>query len=160
LLAGAYNSDFQVGANSGETVNVTIMGTVTATRPGAGYSALDLGVKNGGTTGSGNGLVDLTGLPAQTNAAIMENVDKIDIAINAVSTARAELGATQNQFEHVINNANVALENVTASESRIRDTDMAAEMVNFTKSQILSQAGTAMLAQAKSLPQDVLQLLR
>ncbi|MCW2567246.1 MAG: flagellin, partial [Mycobacterium sp.] len=65
-----------------------------------------------------------------------------------------------NRLEHKINNLNVAVENVSASESRIRDTDMASEMVNFTKSQILSQAGTAMLAQANSAPQGVLQLLR
>ena len=62
----------------------------------------------------------------------------------------------QNRFEHTINNLNVAVENLSASESRIRDTDMASEMVNFTRSQILSQAGTAMLAQANQAPQSVL----
>ena len=93
-------------------------------------------------------------------AGAVKAIDLIDKAIAKVSTERANLGATQNQFDHTINNANVALQNVTASESRIRDTDMAATMVDFTKSQILSQAGTAMLAQAKSLPQDVLTLLR
>ena len=67
---------------------------------------------------------------------------------------------SQNRFEHTINSLNVAIENLSASESRIRDTDMAAEMVNFTRSQILSQAGTAMLAQANQAPQSVLQLLR
>ncbi len=77
-----------------------------------------------------------------------------------VSTARAGLGASQNRFEHTINTLNVAVENLSASESRIRDTDMAAEMVNFTKSQILQQAGTAMLAQANQSSQGVLQLLR
>jgi flagellin len=77
-----------------------------------------------------------------------------------VSTARATLGATQNRFEHKINNLNVAVENLSASESRIRDTDMAQEMVSFTRSQILSQAGTAMLAQANQGSQGVLQLLR
>ncbi len=66
----------------------------------------------------------------------------------------------QNRFDHTINSLNVAVENLTASESRIRDTDMASEMVNYTKNQILSQAGTAMLAQAKSLPQSVLSLLQ
>ncbi len=70
------------------------------------------------------------------------------------------LGALQNRFEHTINNLNVAVENLSASESRIRDTDMASEMVSFTRSQILSQAGTAMLAQANQAPQGVLQLLR
>ena len=85
---------------------------------------------------------------------------RVDAAYQSVSTARAELGATQNRFEHTINNLNVAVENLSASESRIRDTDMASEMVNFTRSQILSQAGTAMLAQANQAPQGVLSLLR
>ena len=66
----------------------------------------------------------------------------------------------QNRFEHTINNLNVAVENLSASESRIRDTDMAQEMLKMSRSQILSQAGTAMLSQAKSIPQGVLQLLR
>ena len=87
-------------------------------------------------------------------------IDKIDIAIGKVSETRSGLGAVQNRFDHTINNLNVAVENLTASESRIRDTDMAQEMVQFTRSQILSQAGTAMLAQAKNLPQSVTQLLQ
>ena len=86
--------------------------------------------------------------------------DDVQAAITAVSTARAGLGAVQNRFEHTINNLNVAVENLSASESRIRDTDMAQEMMAFTRSQILSQAGTAMLAQANQAPQGVLQLLR
>ncbi|MCL2454508.1 MAG: flagellin [Micrococcales bacterium] len=87
-------------------------------------------------------------------------ISAIDAQISNISTARANLGAYQNRFEHTIKSVNVAVENLSASESRIRDTDMASEMVNFTKSQILSQAGTAMLAQANSIPQGVLQLLR
>src|SRR5919206_219239 len=81
-------------------------------------------------------------------------------AVSSISTARAKLGAFQNRFEHTINNLNVAVENLSASESRIRDADMAQEMVSFTRSQILSQAGTAMLSQANSSPQSVMQLLR
>ena len=77
-----------------------------------------------------------------------------------MSTLRADLGALQNRFDHTINNLNVAVENLTASESRIRDADMAQEMVQFTRSQILSQAGTAMLAQANQASQGVLSLLR
>jgi flagellin len=84
----------------------------------------------------------------------------IDDAIKMVSTTRADLGAVQNRFDHTINNLNVAVENLSASESRIRDTDMAQEMMSFTRSQILSQAGTAMLAQANQAPQNVLSLLR
>lgn len=86
--------------------------------------------------------------------------DDVQLAITAVSAQRAELGAIQNRFEHTINNVNTAVENLSASESRIRDTDMAAEMVSFTRSQILSQAGTAMLAQANQGSQGVLRLLQ
>ncbi len=87
-------------------------------------------------------------------------LDTIDTQITKISTARANLGAVQNRFEHTIKNLNVAVENLSASESRIRDTDMASEMVSFTKNQILSQAGTAMLAQANQSSQGVLALLR
>lgn len=86
-------------------------------------------------------------------------IDRIEAAVQSVSTLRANLGAVQNRLDHTINNLNVAVENLSASESRIRDTDMAAEMMNFTRAQILSQAGTAMLAQANMAPQSVLQLL-
>jgi flagellin len=87
-------------------------------------------------------------------------IDLLDTAIKTVSNKRADLGAIQNRFDHTINNLNVAVENLTASESRIRDADMAQEMVQFTRNQILSQAGTAMLAQANQASQGVLQLLR
>ncbi|STY83444.1 flagellin N-terminal helical domain-containing protein [Mobiluncus mulieris] len=87
-------------------------------------------------------------------------IDVLDTKINSVSTARANLGAIQNRFEHTITNLNVAVENLAASESRIRDTDMAQEMMQFTRNQILSQAGTSMLAQANQVPQGVLSLLR
>ena len=93
------------------------------------------------------------------SAASITSSDSVKTAIKDVSTARAGLGAVQNRFEHTINNLNVAVENLSASESRIRDTDMAAEMVAFTRSNILSQAGTAMLAQANQAPQGVLRLL-
>ncbi|MEI5675481.1 MULTISPECIES: flagellin [Nocardioides] len=87
-------------------------------------------------------------------------IDLLDAAIKDVSSVRSQLGAVQNRFEHTINNLNVTGENLSASESRIRDTDMAQEMLSYTRSNILSQAGTAMLAQAKSAPQSVLQLLQ
>jgi flagellin-like hook-associated protein FlgL len=87
-------------------------------------------------------------------------IGKLDDAIKKVSTQRADLGAIQNRFDHTINNLNVTVENLTASESRIRDADMAQEMVQFTRNQILSQAGTAMLAQANQASQGVLSLLR
>jgi flagellin len=93
-----------------------------------------------------------------TNAA--NAVTKIQAAIDTVSAERSKLGAYQNRLEHTINNLSVAAENLTAAESRIRDVDMAKEMMEFTKQSILQQAATAMLAQANQLPQAVLQLLR
>jgi len=84
----------------------------------------------------------------------------IDAAIGTVNDARSALGAAQNQLEHVYNNLGATAENLQAAESRIRDTDMAKEMMNFTKYNILQQAATAMLAQANQAPQGVLQLLR
>ncbi|MFL6156636.1 MAG: flagellin [Marmoricola sp.] len=103
--------------------------------------------------------VDLSGQVSTGALDITDNTTVTD-AITATSTLRGSLGAVQNRFEHAINNLNVAVENLSASESRIRDTDMASEMVNFTRSQILSQAGTAMLAQANQAPQSVLKLLQ
>ncbi len=98
-------------------------------------------------------------LTVDTHGNAQDAIEAIDTEISSVSTARAELGAYQNRFDHTIKNLNVAVENLSASESRIRDTDMAQEMMNFTRSQILSQAGTAMLAQANQVPQGVLRLL-
>jgi flagellin len=79
--------------------------------------------------------------------------------ITETSELRADLGALQNRFEHTINNLNTSIENLSAAESRIRDTDMAQEMTNFSRTQILSQAGTAMLAQANQASQGILKLL-
>jgi flagellin len=93
-------------------------------------------------------------------AVTIADSNSVQAAITEVSTQRAALGAVQNRFEHRINSLNVTIENLSASESRIRDTDMAQEMVAFTRAQILSQAGTAMLAQANQASQGVLQLLR
>ena len=88
------------------------------------------------------------------------DLDEIDSAIDAVSQQRSTFGAVQNRFEHLMNGLSVYHENLVASESRIRDVDMAEEMVTMTKFQILQQAGTSMLAQANQLPQSVLSLLR
>ena len=84
----------------------------------------------------------------------------MDGAISTVSTQRSKFGSYQNRLEATISNLSVSVENLSASESRIRDTDMAQEMVAFTRHQILMQAGVAMLSQANSVPQTVLQLLR
>jgi flagellin len=127
---------FQVGANAGDVINLAL----TASN----QTALGL------TT------ISLTG----TDAAISATIAALDSAISTVSTQRGSIGALQNRFESMIQNLQVTTENLAASESRIRDTDMAAEMVEFTKNQVLSQAGTAMLAQANQIPQGILSLLR
>ncbi len=113
-----------------------------------------------GITGAPTVTVFGTAATATAGAGADAAITAIDSAIKQVSTTRADLGAVQNRFDHTIKNLNVAVENLSASESRIRDTDMASEMVNFTRAQILSQAGTAMLAQANQIPQGVLALLR
>ncbi|MFA9556020.1 flagellin [Evansella sp. AB-rgal1] len=95
-----------------------------------------------------------------TNKDANHAIFVLDQAINKISEARAKLGATQNRMEHTINNLQVTHENLTASESRIRDADMALEMTEFTRNNILNQSATAMLAQANQLPQGVLQLLQ
>jgi len=100
------------------------------------------------------------GLDFSSADAAQLSLNLIDAQIKNVSTARSQLGAVQNRFEHTIKNINISAENLSASESRIRDTDMAKEMANFSKQQIMSQAGTAMLAQANQINQGVLQLLR
>jgi flagellin len=87
-------------------------------------------------------------------------ISAIDVAISAVSSARATFGAVQNRLEHSMSSTQVYAENLTAAESRVRDVDMAAEMVQLTKNQILQQAGTSMLAQANQAPQSILSLIR
>ncbi|MGH3331998.1 MAG: flagellin [Nocardioidaceae bacterium] len=147
LLDGNYDANFQIGANAGDQLGVQINNGTA----GSGFDAAGLGV-----TGE-----TLTGADVPTGVTNAQSaLTAVDAAIKTVSTSRATLGATQNRLEHKINNLNVAVENLSASESRIRDTDMASEMVNFTRSQILSQAGTAMLAQANQAPQGVLRLLQ
>lgn len=142
LLNTAANAfTFQVGANTGETLTVTLEDMTADT--GLGVSTATTGV-----TSAGVGIDDATALTV------------IDAAIAEVSALRGDLGASQNRLEHTIRNLSVTAENLTASESRIRDTDMAAEMMEFTRNQILTQAGTAMLAQANQVPQSVLSLLQ
>ena len=99
-------------------------------------------------------------LVALSFTTVSMDVSQIDTAISSVSQARSDLGAIQNRLEHAVSNLGVYQENLTASESRIRDVDVASEMVNFTRLQILSQSGTAMLAQANQSAQGVLSLLR
>ena len=112
------------------------------------------------TTASGLFTVVLASIDLTTNAGATSAIALLDSAIADVSTARSTLGATQNRFEHIVANLSVAAENLSSSESRVRDTDMSIEMVNFTRDQIMNQAGTAMLAQANQVPQSVLKLLQ
>jgi len=99
-------------------------------------------------------------LVVNTQISANQSISAIDSAIQTVSAQRSNLGAFQNRLEHTINNLGTSAENLTAAESRIRDVDMAQEMMEFTRNNILSQAAQAMLAQANQLPQGVLQLLR
>jgi|SRR5262245_2653096 len=133
LLNASTTVSFQVGANDGEVIAVS-----TFTLAGTG------------------GVVASTTFSLDDAAAI----SAIDAAIGKVSENRATFGAVQNRLEYALNNLATYQENLMASESRIRDVDMASEMVDFTKLQILQQAGTAMLAQANQAPQSVLSLLR
>jgi flagellin len=162
---GTQNSDSQAALASEFTALQTEIGRIESNTKfngqslfgGSATTTFQVGYATGDTID-----VDLSYTPTTDTGslAITGGSDLVQAAITKVSTARANLGAIQNRFEHTINNLNVAVENLSASESRIRDTDMASEMVEFTRSQILSQAGTAMLAQANQAPQGVLQLLR
>jgi flagellin len=167
-IAAELNADAAFKASYSATVNEDGGLVVTATNGRTGAITAGGGLNVGDTNtaaGAGSGGFDaadlgVSGLSLSSQAGANAAITAIDTAIKAVSTSRASLGALQNRFEHTINNLNVTAENLTASESRIRDTDMASEMMNFTRSQILSQAGTAMLAQANQAPQGVLSLLR
>jgi flagellin len=135
LLNGASSITFQAGANDGEVMSVS---TVALFGSGSTYQ------------------VD-SGLFAFSGTVTLASIDS---AIQNVSNARSTFGSVQNRLDHRLNNISTYEENLQASESRIKDVDMASEMVAFTKYQILNQAGTAMLAQANSAPQSVLSLLR
>jgi flagellin len=147
LLNGSYTGTFQVGANNTGAEQIKIDLTSSGALSGSGITGLD-------SAGLG-----LSGASISGTAGAQTAIATLDTAIKGVSTVRASLGATQNRFEHTINNLNVAIQNTTAANSRIVDTDMASEMTNFSKSQILVQAGTAMLAQANAASQSVLKLL-
>ena len=138
-------TSLQIGANEDTVLNISI-GDMRANALGAGA---------GGTVASLSA-VDVT----KAGKGFDENIKVIDQAVKQVSAQRSQLGAWQNRLEHTINNLNTSSENLTSAESRVRDVDMAKEMMNFSKNNILSQAAQAMLAQANQQPQGVLQLLR
>jgi flagellin len=145
LFGAAVTFNFQVGANDNETITATGFNAAGANLGAGGISEIT-GVTDAATATT---LLD--------NAAVLTN---LDTAIKNVSTARSNFGAVQNRLEHRLANLATYQENLTASESRIRDVDMASEMTKFTKLNILQQAGTSMLAQANQAPQGVLSLLR
>ena len=134
---GTFQATLQVGANNGQVITFSIAAMSSG--------ALTLSTSN---------------ISVGTNALASTAISDIDTAIKAVSSERSKFGALQNRLEHTINNLNTSSENLTAAESRIRDVDMAKEMMAQTKNSILSQAAQAMLAQANQQPQGVLQLLR
>jgi flagellin len=150
ILTGRFAKDsttgpmqLHVGANVDQNEKIFI-GTMTATA---------LGLT--GTQGTENSMITLSSVDGANMA-----IAALDSALKTVSKQRADLGAYQNRFEMAYNGITIASENLQAAESRIRDTDMATEMVDFTKNQILSQAGNAMIAQANTQPQSVMRLLQ
>ncbi|OMF81784.1 flagellin N-terminal helical domain-containing protein [Paenibacillus glucanolyticus] len=143
LLDGSTSSvKFQVGANGGETITLDLKAALATSLDIAGLASLSTATAN------------------TMNSTAAANLASVQAAINSVSSIRSDLGAVQNRLEHTINNLGTTSENLQAAESRIRDVDMAKEMSEFTKNNILQQAATAMLAQANQQPQGVLQLLR
>jgi len=154
--------NIQVTVNSALTANIAANNTFDVT---AGSASVLVGANAGDSIS-----IQVSDMRIAALSLTLEQVDTVahaeaaitalDLAVGVVSTQRANLGAYQNRLEHTINNLGVAAENLSAAESRIRDVDMALEMSQFTRHQILIQAGTAMLAQANQKPQSVLQLLQ
>ncbi|GLF92309.1 flagellin [Bacillus safensis] len=151
---GTATLTFQIGANKAQKLDVNIE-AMSSDKIGA--------TQADGTLVAGQAVsnIDVTQFAAATPTLTFDQqLDIVDGAIKKVSDQRSKLGAVQNRLEHTINNLGASGENLTAAESRIRDVDMAKEMSEFTKNNILSQASQAMLAQANQQPQNVLQLLR
>ncbi|MGM9923422.1 MAG: flagellin [Bacillus sp. (in: firmicutes)] len=154
------NVALQIGANQNQSMSIDIRDMranalgITGTAAAAGFTA-----SNTVTDGTNN-TVNEAALSVATHTDAAAAVTKIQSAIDSVSSERSKLGAFQNRLEHTINNLGTSSENLTAAESRIRDVDMAKEMMEMTKNNILQQAAQAMLAQANQQPQGVLQLLR
>ena len=147
VITGAGSgATFQIGANAGDTLGVAFADARTSA-----YAGFDTAISNF-TTAANSGI----GIAAAAGALITAT----DTAIGTVSSIRANFGAVENRLNHTVASISVASENLNASESRIKDLDVAAEMVNFTKTQILQQAGTSILAQANQAPQNILTLLR
>jgi flagellin len=148
--SAAGTQTFQVGANTTSNDSIDIVTTDLTT------DTTITNVAGTDNTGAGRATIDGT----QSFAQIGTVIDNIDAAINTVNLSRGTMGAAQNRFDSVVSNLNVSLENQTAAKSRITDADFASETANLSRAQILQQAGTAMIAQANQLPQQVLTLLR
>lgn len=145
---------FQVGANTGADNQITIMAVnLTGSTPGG------LDITAGTPPTLGGSLGSLIGAGSSAADARL-SMAAIDTALDLVNNTRATFGAAQNRFEAVISNLQVAAENTAAARSRIMDADFAAETANLSRTQILQQAGTAMVAQANQLPQSVLKLIQ
>jgi len=157
LSGGVTNYSFQIGANSGTTQQIVISGGDLNLVGGSNSGAIGQIFQAGGTTGAWATL-DLAVNSGSSNA--VGALSAIDSAISAVNTARAKLGAVQSRFENTISFLRNAVEQQAAARGRIMDADFAAETANLSRQQILQQAGTAMIAQANQVPQNVLSLLR
>ncbi|WP_379138044.1 flagellin Hag [Paenibacillus sp. sgz500958] len=151
-VTSAANLTFHIGANAAQNISLSINA----------MDAASLGVadSSGASATGSTAATASAGISISSQASANAAITTINTAIQTVSTERAKLGAYQNRLEHTINNLNTSSENLTAAESRIRDVDMAKEMMSQTKNNILAQAAQAMLAQANQQPQGVLQLLR
>lgn len=155
-----FSTKFQIGANTGQSMSLQI-NDVRANALGITGNAGQAGfTKENSVTNGTNDIKSEAALNISTREDASKAIDILDKATSKVSSERAKLGAVQNRLEHTINNLGTASENLTAAESRIRDVDMAKEMMSQTKNNILAQAAQAMLAQANQQPQGVLQLLR
>ncbi|WP_341348681.1 flagellin [Paenibacillus sp. FSL H3-0469] len=155
-----FSTKFQIGANTGQSMSLTVNDMragalgITGNAGQAGFT------KTNSVTNGTNDVKSEAALNISTREDASKAIAVLDKATSTVSSERAKLGAVQNRLEHTINNLGTASENLTAAESRIRDVDMAKEMMQQTKNNILAQAAQAMLAQANQQPQGVLQLLR
>ncbi len=162
---------FQIGANEGEELKINIKDTraqalglshktqTTSTiKAKDGTTDLKVVYSQSSTITNGTDTEYVISLSTEEDAA--KAISIIDNSISLISDERAKLGAVQNRLEHTVNNLGTANENLTSAESRVRDVDMALEMANYTKNNIINQSATAMLAQANQLPQGILQLLK
>ena len=170
IVGGKFEASFQIGANTGQSMTIEVEDMRSqALKVSSSKSKSEVTASNGAkasyvnTATVSNGIASENiefALDLSTSAKASAAISVLNDAIESVSTQRSSLGSFQNRLEHTIKNLETSAENLQASESRIRDVDMAKEMMEFTKNNILTQAAQAMLAQANQAPQGVLQLLR